>query len=139
MNKRSIYVDLRVVCEEDLDELNHVNNLQYLRWTLKTASAHSKHVGWPSARYRQSGTGWIVRSHKITYKLPAQLGDEVVIRTWLADLDRVSALRKYEIVRKLDDRVYAIAETRWVFVDLITLKLTPIPDEVRAAFESKSV
>ena len=136
MNPHSVYLDLRVVCEEDLDELNHVNNLQYLRWTLKTASAHSKHVGWPSSRYRESGTGWIVRSHKITYKLPAQLGDEVTIRTWLEELDRVSALRKYEIVRSSDERVFAFAETRWVFVNLKTLKLTPIPDEVRSAFES---
>lgn len=134
MNIPTIYINRRVVCEEDLDELNHVNNLQYLRWTLKAASEHSKSVGWPSDRYRESGTGWIVRSHKITYKLPAQLGDEIVIRTWIEVLDRVSALRKYEIVRKSDDRTYAVAETRWVFVDLATLKLIAIPDEVRSAF-----
>jgi len=129
-----IYIDSRVVCEKDLDELNHVNNIQYLRWTLETAGAHSSQVGWPSNRYRQSGTGWIVRSHKITYKVPAQLGDEIAIRTWLEDLDRVSALRKYEIIRKSDERLCAIAETRWVFVDLNSLKLVAIPDEVRRAF-----
>ncbi len=134
MNKPTIYVESRIVCEDDLDELNHVNNLQYLRWTLKTANAHSKFVGWSADRYRESGTGWIVRSHKITYKLPAQLGDEVVIRTWLEELDRVSALRKYEIARKSDDRIYAFAETRWVFVEFATLKLIVIPDEVRTAF-----
>ncbi len=134
MAESAIFIDNRVVCEDDLDELNHVNNLQYLRWTLKTATAHSKHVGWSADRYRESGTGWIVRSHKITYKLPAQLGDEVVIRTWLEELDRVSALRKYEIARKSDDRIYAFAETRWVFVEFSTLKLIAIPEEVRSAF-----
>ena len=135
MPERRVFEALRVVSEEDLDELNHVNNLQYLRWTLKVASAHSSSVGWPSSRYRELGTGWIVRSHKITYKLPAQLGDEVLIRTWLEELDRVSALRKYEIVRRTDGRTYANAETRWVYVDLATLKLTGIPDEVRTAFQ----
>ena len=58
-----------------------------------------------------------------------------MIRTWIDEFDRVSALRKYEIVRKSDDRTYAMAETRWVFVDLATLKLIAIPDEVRSAFE----
>jgi len=130
-----VYVDQLVVSEEDLDELNHVNNLQYLRWTLKAAGAHSKSVGWPSSRYREIGRAWIVRSHKITYKLPAQLGDEVLIRTWLEELDRVSALRKYEIVRKSDERTFAVSETRWVFVDLSTLRLTAIPEEVRDAFQ----
>ena len=134
MNKPSVYAESRIVCEDDLDELNHVNNLQYLRWTLKTATEHSKHVGWSADRYRESGAGWIVRSHKIIYKLPAQLGDEVVIRTWLNELDRVSALRKYEIARKSDGRIYAFAETRWVFVEFSTLKLIAIPDEVRTAF-----
>ena len=134
MNSPTIYINRRVVCEDDLDELNHVNNLQYLRWTLKAASDHSKSVGWPSDRYRESGTGWIVRSHKITYKLPAQLGEEIVIRTWIDVFDRVSALRKYEIVRKSDDRTYAVAETRWVFVELATLKLIAIPEDIRSAF-----
>ena len=134
MNAPVIYHSQRVVCEEDLDELNHVNNLQYLLWTLKAAGEHSKFVGWPADRYRESGTGWIVRSHKITYKVPAQLGEEIVIRTWIDVFDRVSALRKYEIVRKSDDRTYAVAETRWVFVELATLKLIAIPEDVRSAF-----
>ena len=134
MTDKSIFVEERVVGEEDLDELNHVNNLQYLRWTLKAAGSHSKSVGWPSSRYREMGVGWIVRSHKITYKVPAQLGDNVLVRTWLEELDRVSALRKYEIVRKSDSRTFAVSETRWVFVELATLRLIAIPDEVRAAF-----
>jgi len=135
MSSSHVFVESRVVTEEDLDDLNHVNNLQYLRWTLKTANAHSKHVGWSSDRYHQLGAGWLVRSHKITYKMPAVLGDEVLIRTWIEELDRVSALRKYEVMRKADDRVYAVAETRWVFVDLKSLKLLAIPNDVRMAFQ----
>jgi len=61
-------------------------------------------------------------------------GDEILIRTWIADMERMSSLRKYEIVRSSDDRVCALAETRWVFVDLSTLKLTQIPQEIRDAF-----
>ncbi len=46
---------------EEIDELNHVHNIQYLRWTNKAAVAHSTLVGWPTARYRESGFGFIVR------------------------------------------------------------------------------
>lgn len=130
-----IFEDQRTVCTDDLDELEHVNNLQYLRWTLKAASAHSGHVGWSSERYRSLGSVWVVRSHKITYKLPAQLNDQIIVRTWVADFERFSSLRKYEIVRVADQRLCAVAETRWVFVDLVTQKLTAIPDEVRSAFQ----
>ena len=128
------FIDTLTVVHEDLDALNHVNNLQYLRWTLKAASAHSSHVGWPSSRYRELGMGWVVRSHEITYKVPAKLNDEIAIHTWIKSFDKVTSIRKYEIIRQSDARVCAIAETRWVFVDFETLQLVPIPVEVRAAF-----
>jgi acyl-CoA thioester hydrolase len=134
MSANAKFIDRRTVIEEDLDALNHVNNLQYLRWTLKAASAHSSHVGWPSSRYRELGMGWVVRSHNITYKVPAKLNDEIAIHTWIKSFDKVTSIRKYEIIRQTDSRVCAIAETRWVFVDFETLQLVAIPAEVRAAF-----
>jgi acyl-CoA thioester hydrolase len=78
--------------------------------------------------------GWVVRSHKITYKVPAKLNDEIAIHTWIKSFDKVTSIRKYEIVRQSDSRLCALAETRWVFVDFETLKLVEIPAEVRAAF-----
>ena len=134
MSESMKFIDRRTVVEEDIDALNHVNNLQYLRWTLKTASAHSSHVGWPSSRYRELGVGWVVRSHNITYKVPAKLHDEIAIHTWIKSFDKVTSIRKYEIIRQSDNRVCALAETRWVFVDFETLQLVPIPTEVREAF-----
>ncbi len=134
MNEHQKFSVTRVVTESDLDEMNHVNNLQYLRWTLAAASAHSKSVGWTSQRYRELGAGWIVRSHNITYKVPALLNDEIEIRTWVDGFDKVSSVRKYEIARTADQRLCAIAETRWVFIDFASLKLTEIPEVVRKAF-----
>jgi len=134
MNDIATFFDKRTVIETDLDELNHVNNLQYLRWTLHAASAHSRHVGWPSQRYRELGSGWIVRSHQITYKIPALLHDEILVKTWVAGFDRVSSIRKYEITRESDQSLCALAETRWVFVNFATLKLTEIPADVKASF-----
>ena len=134
MSAGAKYIEKWTVLDEDLDELNHVNNLQYLRWTLKVAGSHSRHVGWPSSRYRQLGMGWVVRSHKITYKIPAKRNDAIEIRTWVDSFDKVSSLRKYEILLESDRRVCALAETRWVFVEFETLKLMQIPLAVRAAF-----
>lgn len=134
LGRSALFVHDLVVTAEDLDEMQHVNNLQYLRWTLRAASAHSRHVGWPSSRYRELGCGWLVRSHKITYKVSALLDDAIEVRTWIEDFEKVSSLRKYEIVRKKDGRTCANAETRWVFVDLSNQKLVAIPDDVRDAF-----
>jgi len=122
------------VVEADIDAMNHVNNLEYLRWTLRAAHAHSQSVGWSSARFRQYGAGFIVRSHEIKYRLPALLADRVTIKTWVQELSRVSSIRKYHIIRSIDGRRFADVETNWVFVDFQTTGIRKIPNEIRTAF-----
>lgn len=123
-----------VVVPSDIDAMNHVNNLEYIRWTLRAAHAHSKSVGWSSDRFRQYGAGFIVRSHNIKYRLPALLGDHVTIKTWVQELSKVSSIRKYHIIRSSDGRRFAEAETNWVFVDFQTTGIRQIPNELRTAF-----
>ena len=36
---------------EDLDELNHVNNVVYMRWMEMAAREGSALAGWPTERY----------------------------------------------------------------------------------------
>jgi acyl-CoA thioester hydrolase len=122
------------VSEDEIDAMNHVNNLQYLRWTNRAAIAHSSHVGWTPDAYEESGCGFIVRSHAIKYRVPALLNDEILVTTWIADFAKVSSLRKYRITRESGNKLLATAETNWVYVDFSTLELTKIPSHVRDAF-----
>ena len=54
-------------------------------------------------------------------------------------MEKVSSDRRYQIVRASDGKRLAEAETTWVFVDLETLALTKIPEEIRDAFRSGSL
>jgi acyl-CoA thioester hydrolase len=119
---------------EEIDEYNHVSNLVYLKWTLKAAGAHSAAVGWPSQRYKEQGQSWIVRSHRITYRRPALLGDEVIITTWVDSFEKYSSVRKYRIERAGDNVLLADAETNWVYVDLNTVQLVRIPEDMKRDF-----
>ena len=122
------------VVASDIDAMNHVNNLEYLRWTLRAAGSHSRSVGWSADRFRAYGAGFIVRSHNIKYRLPALLGDHVTVKTWVKEFTTVSSTRKYQIIRSSDQKRLADAETNWVFVDFKTTNLKAIPDEIRSAF-----
>ena len=136
-NQEDVNMEFRhlvTVGVDDLDEMNHVNNLVYLKWCLTAATAHSRQVGWSSERYHESGFGFVVRAHKIKYKIPALLDDEIEVKTWVASMEKVSSARRYQILRKSDGKRLAEAETTWVFVDLKTLELAKIPSEVRRAF-----
>lgn len=119
---------------EEIDGQGHVNNLEYLKWMQNAAVAHSAAVGWTSARYRESGAGWVARRHEINYLLPAFAGDELIVRTWVAGLRKATSLRKYRVVRVADDAVLSIAETDWAYIGLEHHVPRRIPDEMRDAF-----
>jgi len=117
----------------DIDGLGHAGNYHYVRWMQHAAEAHSAANGWTTERYRELGAGWVVRSHLVTYLLPAFEGDELVIETWVANLKPATSLRCYEI-RRGDGALLARAETDWAFINYASQKPMRIPAEVKACF-----
>ncbi len=128
------YFDLpHTVADEEIDAQQHVHNLRYLQWTLWAAGRHTEAIGWDSKAALGRGVGWVVREHNVQYRGAALRGDQVVIRTWVHDLQRFASRRKYLIFRPCDRTVLARVETRWVFVDLTRHKVLPIPAEAKAS------
>lgn len=131
----AIFEYRHVVRREEADELGHVSNLFYLKWMQSAAFGHSAAQGWGMDEYRAVNAGWVVRSHQIEYLRPAFPGDEIVVRTWIADLKKMTSLRRYEILRPADDVRLAVAATNWAFIDFATHRLRRVLPEVAGAFE----
>lgn len=130
----AIYLHSHVVTPEEIDGLGHVNNLHYLKWMQTAAVAHSAAQGWPTERYREIEAAWIVQAHRIEYRQPAFLGEELEIRTWVADFRKVRSLRKYQVFRPKDGVVLAVGETDWAFLGLKPYVPRRIPPELIEAF-----
>jgi acyl-CoA thioester hydrolase len=122
------------VSDDTIDENGHVNNVEYLRWMLDAAVMHSGILGCTAA-IKEIGATWVVRTHHITYLLPAFAGEKIVVLTWVSNLRRVLSLRKYKVVRMADKAVLAEGETDWVFVHAETGKLRFMPKDIMALFE----
>ena len=118
-----------------IDVNGHVNNLAYLRWMQDIATAHSAACGWPLARYLETRTSWVVRSHHIDYERPAFVGEALTAVTWIRAFGARSSPRRYAFWRAGDRALVAKAETMWVYVDGRTGKPARIPDDFRSAFE----
>ena len=131
----AIFEHPHCVTEAEIDALGHANNLAYLAWMQTAALAHSAAQGWPGEAYYRLGSGWVVRSHRINYVLPAFAADELVVRTWVATMKKASSLRRYDVVRPADGKTLAQAATDWAFIDFATGLPRRVPDEIRMAFE----
>ena len=115
----------------DIDGQNHVNNTVYLRWVQDVATAHWESLASAEA---QTAIGWVVVRHEIDYKLPANLGDEILLRTWVGEASRLKFERFTEIRRKENNQLLAQARTLWVPIDSKTGKPTRVSADVRARF-----
>jgi acyl-CoA thioester hydrolase len=115
-----------------IDENGHVNNVAYVQWMQDIAVEHYNSLGGIEAQGPDAT--WVIREHRIEYLLPAFEGEEVEIRTWVENIRKVRSLRKYEFVRKADDKVLVKGETDWVFVDTKSGHLLAIPEEVKNVF-----
>ena len=156
MTSNAIFEMIVPVRSGDIDEQNHVNNTVYLRWIQDVATAHWKSL---ASAQSQAAIGWIVLRHEIDYKMPASLGDEIVLRTWVGKASRLKFERFTEIHRKIDNgaggsqttwtgkparvgepggepinRLLAQARTLWVPIDVRTGKPTRVSAELRAQF-----
>jgi acyl-CoA thioester hydrolase len=118
----------------DIDELDHVSNLVYLRWVQEVAMAHSVAVGWDHPQYRDLGAIFVVRRHEIDYVTPVLLGEEVELHTWIGWWKLASSERRTSIRRVRDGKEVARAATLWAFIELATGRPRRIPEEVRRAF-----
>ena len=118
--------------KEVIDENGHVNNVAYVQWMQDIAVEHYSSIGGVQAQGPEST--WVVREHKIEYFLPAFEGEEIEVRTWVENIRRVRSLRKYEFVRKSDDKVLVKGETDWVFVDMKTGTPRAVTEDVIRVF-----
>ena len=123
------------VTEGEIDGQGHVNNLEYLKWMQDAAVAHSAEQGWTTQRYRNLGSGWVARTHRIEYLQPAFAGENIIVKTWISNFKKVTSLRKYKIIRSADAAVLATAETNWAFIGLERYIPRRIPQELCESFE----
>lgn len=120
------------VAPEDIDELNHVNNIVYLRYVQDAAVGHWKTVPQEIA----SQIIWMARRHEIDYLKQAFLGEELVAKTWVDDFVGVKSIRHCEIMR--GEEVLARSVTHWISLDAQTLRPKRITEEIVKQFFPES-
>jgi acyl-CoA thioester hydrolase len=128
----SIYSKTITIPETAIDENGHVNNVAYVQWMQDVAVEHYEVIGGINAQGPDAT--WVIREHRIEYLLPAFAGEEIEIKTWVENVRRVRSLRKYEFIRKSDEKVLVKGETDWVFVDAKTGAPRAVPKEVINVF-----
>ncbi len=129
----STYTKTITIPASVIDENGHVNNVAYVQWMQDIAVEHYASIGGIEAQ--GPDVTWVAREHHVEYLLPAYLGEEIEIRTWVENIRRVRSLRKYEFIRKTDGKLLVRGETDWVFMDVMTGSPKAVPESVTRVFQ----
>ncbi|AUC83681.1 thioesterase [Lacinutrix sp. Bg11-31] len=126
-----VFTQTLIVAKEDLDELNHVNNVRYIDWVNNIAKSH-----WleKASKNITDNYFWVLLSHTIDYKKPAFLNDGLLLKTYVTKAEGVTSIRIVEILNAKTNILLAKSETKWCFIDSKTLKPTRITEEIKKLF-----
>ena len=128
------YIHQRTVAREDLDDLQHVNNVRYVQWIQDIAKEH-----WEVRATDQLKKDfiWVVIRHEIDYKKQAFLGDELLIETFVGETTFVTSERFVNIKDAKTGDILVAAKSMWCLLDADTKRPTKITEELRTVFHKR--
>lgn len=129
----AVYTFRFPVPDNVIDGNGHVNNVAYVKWMQDAAIRHFEHLG-GTPLMQAAGATWVVHSHKIEYLAAGFAGEELEVRTWIANVRRVRSLRRYEFVRAQTGELLVRGETEWVLLDAQSGRPMAIPDAIHRIF-----
>jgi len=130
----TIYEKVIVITKEFIDMNKHVNNVVFLQFMQDVALEHSAINGYTLEKYQQLQTTWMAKKHCINYIKPVLLGQKIKIKTWIENISRTFAIRKYEFYNIKDKSLVCEAESTWVYIDLVKNRPCKIDEEMKKAF-----
>ena len=121
----------------DLDAMQHMNNVEFLRFFETARIDYIRSVLPDHAPGRRNAFGFIFAECHIAYRSPAFYDEQ--IRTWIrpAKLERSSFRLDFEMRSESDGRLIAEGWGVLVGYDYGEGRPQPIPDELRAVIESE--
>lgn len=122
-----------VVEKSHLDTLDHVNNLEYLKWGESIAKKHWEFLTRDTDLDQHL---WVILKHEIEYKKEGRLGDRIDIVTWVGDTSVLRSVRHFEFFR--GQELLAKMATTFCLFSMETRKPMKISQEIKNLLLPKS-
>jgi acyl-CoA thioester hydrolase len=124
----------RTVTRDEIDDLDHVNNVVYVQWANDIAIDHWTMV---ASKELLKEYNWVMLKHCIEYKNSAILGDEILLKTQVGRATNVRYERFIEIYKASSMELLATTTSDWCAIDK-SGKPIRISQELRDLFEIPS-
>ena len=111
--------DLKIkVKPEHIDVLGHVNNVVYVQWMQDVASAHIETLGVGLDQYLEMKHAMVAVEHHVQYRKAAMLDDDIILRTWLYEINALYSFRQYAFFNAKDNSLLFTGNTKWACIEI---------------------
>lgn len=122
-----------VIQEEDIDALNHVNNIAYIKYFEKARFDWYESHGIYLHEYMKKGLAFVLRKLDISYINEARLGDVLKIKTIPDKTGKSSFTIKQEMYNSQNELITEV-DVVTVMIDLEKRKSIPVVEEIAKHF-----
>ncbi|WP_316784695.1 acyl-CoA thioesterase [Pedobacter frigiditerrae] len=134
-NQFSIFETELNVRPDDIDMFNHVHNSKYLDYVLAARYEQmDKFYGMSWQTFTEQGFGWVVAKVIINFKRPLKLGDQMLVRTGILEMNEKGSNVQFEIINKATGKVSSDGIFEYVMIDLTTQRSCKVTDEMIKAY-----
>lgn len=120
------------VTPDDIDALEHVNNVRYVQWVQDAAEAHWNTLATTPMKDRYI---WVVLKHLIEYKGQAFSGDKLRVKTYVTRSEGATSTRVVEILNESSLKLLVKAETHWCLLDAKSKRPVRMQEELINLFQ----
>ncbi|GAC1529266.1 MAG: thioesterase family protein [Polyangiales bacterium] len=117
----------------DVDRMQHVNNVVYLRWMETARTRYFDAIDF--GRLAGEGIYPILASIRCDYRAQLRHPDTISVDCSIARVGRTSATHVYRVVSQAQGKVVAVGEGTWVCFDYAAQRSLPLPAAVLDAIE----
>lgn len=134
-NQYSIFESELNVRPDDIDMFNHVHNSKYLDYVLAARYEQmDRFYGMSWEKFAEQGFGWVVSKVSIAFKRPLVMGDVMLIRTGILEINEKGCSVQFEIVNKKTGKTASDGVFDYVMIDLTTQRSCKVNQEMIAAY-----
>ena len=120
---------------DDIDMNQHVHNSRYFDYVLAARYDQMRRCyGMAMEEFVKLGFGWVVKVAHVEFKRPLNLGDTIVVTTWIEEMFKDGVKVQFEIARKASGKLCSNGYFDYTMVNLGTGRAESLPETIQEKY-----
>ncbi len=120
---------------EDTDFQGFVYHSNYVKYFERSRSEFLSKNGILQKKLIKADTAFVIKRIELHYKSPAELGDEIIIKSSVEKKSDARMIFYQKVINKKDNKEYVKGEVEVCFINLTTKKPQKFPNDLLLIFK----